>query len=144
MTNAQSKMEMPLPEENELKKWCVDFANNYPRTTKYVEEIMVEESKMWPSPLKLFVLVQATGIAMGFKIGKYDQRLKSNIDTKTREMFIDAFANNYLKNATNNINTLWCACGDWDRVLNSVLSTEALRADCYVDRAITKHGDDKK
>ena len=150
MTNAQSKMQMnaqmeiPLPEQNELKKWCDDFASNYPRTTKYAEEIMVEESEMWPSPLRMFVLVQATSIAMGFKIGKYDQRLKKNIEPKTREMFIDAFTSNYLKNATDNINKLWCACGDWDRVLSSVLSIEALKADCFVDRAITKYGDDKK
>ena len=150
MTNAQSKMQMnaqmeiPLPEQNELKKWCDDFASNYPRTTKYAEEIMVEESEMWPSPLRMFVLVQATSIAMGFKIRKYDQRLKKNIEPKTREMFIDAFTSNYLKNATDNINKLWCACGDWDRVLSSVLSIEALKADCYVDRAITKYGDDKK
>jgi hypothetical protein len=141
MTNAESKMENVEMETNELKKWCVDFASNYPRTAKYAEEIMVEESEMWPSVLKMFVLLQATAIAMGFKIGKYDQRLKKNIDTKTREMFIDAFTSNYLKNATTNINTLWCACGDWDRVLSSVLSLEALKADCYVDRAITKHGE---
>ena len=140
MTNAESKMKIVEIETNELKKWCVDFASNYPRTAKYAKEIMVEESEMWPSVLRIFIVVQATAIAMGFKIGKYDQRLKSKIDTKTREMFIDAFTTNYLKNATTNINTLWYACGDWDRVLNSVLSIEALKADCYVDRAITKHG----
>jgi len=141
MTNAQSKMEIVEMETNELKKWCVDFASNYPRTTKYAVEIMVEESEMWPSVLKMFILVQARGIAMGFKIGKYDQRLKSIIDTKTREMFIDMFTSNYLKNATTIINTLWCACGDWDRVFSSVLSIEALKADCFVDRAITKYGE---
>ena len=150
MTNAQSKMQMnaqmeiPLPTQNELKKWCDDFASNYPRTTKYAEETMVEQSEMWPSALRMFVLAQATSIAMGFKIGKYDQRLKKNIEPKTREMFIDAFTSNYLKNATDNINTLWCACGDWNRVLSGVLSVEALKADCFVDRAITKYGDDKK
>ena len=143
MTNAQSKMEIVEMETNELKKWCDDFASNYPRTTKYAEEIMVEESEMWPSPLRMFVLVQATGIAMGFKMGKYDQRLKKNIDQKTKEMFIDAFTSNYLKNATDNINALWYACGNWDRVLSGVLSVEALKADCFVDRAITKYGEKK-
>ena len=141
MTNAQSKMEIVEMETNELKKWCDDFASNYPRTTKYAEEIMVEESEMWPSSLRMFVLVQATGIAMGFKIGKYDQRLKKNIEPKTREMFIDTFTKNYLKNATDNINALWYACGNWDRVLSGVLSVEALKADCFVDRAITKYGE---
>mgnify|MGYP003644970303 CR=1 FL=1 len=140
MTNAQSKMEIVEMETNELKEWCADFANNYPRTTKYAEETMVEESEMWPSSLRMFVLVQATSIAMGFKIGKYDQRLKKNIEPKTREMFIDTFTSNYLKNATDNINNLWCACGDWDRVLSSALSKEALKADCFVDRFITKYG----
>ena len=143
MTNAQSKMEIVEMETNELKKWCDDFASNYPRTTKYAEEIMVEESEMWPSSLRMFVLVQATGIAMGFKIGKYDQRLKKNIEPKTREMFIDTFTKNYLKNATDNINALWYACGNWDRVLSGVLSVEALKADCFVDRAITKYGEKK-
>ena len=143
MTNAQSKMEIVEMETNELKKWCDDFASNYPLTTQYAEEIMVEESKMWSSPLRMFVLVQATGIAMGFKIGKYDQRLKKNIEPKTREMFIDTFTKNYLKNATDNINNLWYACGDWDRVLSSVLSVEALKVDCFVDRAITKYGEKK-
>jgi len=143
MTNAQSKMEIVEMETNELKKWCDDFASNYPLTTQYAEETMVKESEMWSPVLIMFVLCQATGIAMGFKIGKYDQRLKKNIDTKTREMFIDTFTKNYLKNATDNINTLWCACGDWDTVLSGVLSVEALKADCFVDRCITKYGQKK-
>lgn len=140
MTNAQSKMEMPLPEQNELKKWCDDFASNYPLTTQYVEEIMVKETKMWTAVLKMFVLSQATFIFMGFKIGKYDQKLKKNIEPKTKELFIDTFTKNYLKNATDNINTLWCACGDWDTVLSGVLSIEALKADCFVDRCALKYG----
>jgi len=144
MTNAQSKMEMPLPKQNEVNKWCVDFASNYPRTQAYVQDIMVGEIELWKPELVMFVLVQATHIAMGFKTGKYDQRLKKNIEPKTREMFIDSFTYNYLKNATENINALWCACGDWDRVLSGVLSVEALKADCFVDRAINKYGDDKK
>lgn len=126
-----------VPDKNELNKWNDNFAKNYPRTQEYIIEEMNEEIKNWNKALLMFVLTQATTIAMNFKIGKYNKYLLNK--KYSQDATIDMFTYTYLKNATQNINNLWYACGDWNRVLGSVLSKEALTADCFVDRTINKY-----
>lgn len=147
MTNTQSKMIMSNTNHNnvsfaigrnELNEWYADFGNNYPRTSKYASETMCEEIKLWTKEVITFVLCQATFIAMNFISGKYKKYLKEQT-INALDTIIDSFIYNYLKNSTENINNLYYASGDWNRVLSGLLSCEALKADCFVDRCVKKY-----
>ena len=148
MTNIQSKISMCQEKEsfaisvNELNQWYANFGKNYPRTQEYAQQTMVNEIQHWTIDIITFVLTQATFIAMNFKIGKYNKYMKAQSEIHL-ETIIDSFVYNYLKNATENINNLFYACVNWNRVLSGVLSIEALKADCFIDRSIKKYGSSK-
>ena len=145
MTNAQSKIQIENIREsfaigrNELNEWYADFGKNYPLTQKYAQEKMVGNIQHWTPEIITFVIIQTTGIAMGFKMGKWKKYVRDETSVST-EYMIDVFTSNYLKNALNNINNLYYACGDWKHVLNALMNCEALKADGFVEKAIKKYG----
>jgi hypothetical protein len=141
MTNIQSKIAMPQEREsfvigrNKLNQWYADFGKNYPRTQEYAQQTMVNEIQHWTIEIITFVVTQATFIAMNFKIGKYNKYLKAQSEIPL-ETIIDSFVYNYLTNATENINKLVYACGNWNMILCILTVGEGLKADCYIDRSI--------
>jgi hypothetical protein len=146
MTNAQSKIqfESNMKESfaigrNEYGKWYADFGKNYPRTQEYAEETMVGNIQHWTHKVITFVITQTVEIAMNFKIGRYNKYLKAQ-NQFALDTIIDSFTYNYLKNATININNLFYACNNWNMVFEGIMSSEALKADCFVERSIKKYG----
>jgi hypothetical protein len=145
MTNAQSKMKNEAPRESfaigrkQCGEWYADFGKNYPLTQKYAQERMVGNIQHWTPEVITFVILQTTGIAMGVKMGKWEKYVRNETSVSTEDI-IDVFTSNYLKNALNNINNLYYACGDWNIVLSGLMKCEALKADGFIEKAIKKYG----
>jgi hypothetical protein len=145
MTNAQSKTQNEAPRESfaigrkQCGEWYADFGKNYPLTQKYAQETMVANIQHWTHEVITFVIIQTTGIAMGFKMGKWKKYVRDETSVST-EYMIDVFTHNYLKNALNNINNLYYACGDWNMVLSGLMECKALKSDGFVEKAIKKYG----
>ena len=83
--------------------------------------------------------MQTAAIAMGLKTNQWKKYLRGETSVSV-ECMIDVFSSNYLKNALKNINNLYYACGDWNRVLKGLMQCEALKADGFVEKAIAKYG----
>jgi len=145
MTNAESKMQPEAPREsfaigrNECGEWYADFGKNYPLTQKYAQETMVGNIQHWTPEIITFVIMQTAAIAMGLKTNQWKKYLRGETSVSV-ECMIDVFSSNYLKNALKNINNLYYACGDWNRVLKGLMQCEALKADGFVEKAIAKYG----
>ena len=117
-------------------KLIQDYANNFPKTQKFLVET-TEERKLWTKKMELQMVLAMTTLHLSFVNKKFDKYLIK--DMIINNVIIDMFAHNYAKNYQMKVESIWAICGSYENeMMDRIL--KKFTPEFFVELSIKKYG----